>query len=167
MSDPLMRELNHHEYFRVQLAERFPDADDETLADTVEGMTHLNEMLAAVVRSQLDDRVLASALKARIDEMHERMKRLELRVDRKRELVATVMERAQIKRMTEPDFTLSLRQGQPKLVVVDESAIAEDYWRPQPPKLDRRRLLDQLKTGTVIDGATLSNGGLSISVRVT
>ena len=45
MSDPLMRELNHHEYFRSQLAEHFPDTDDEVLADTLEGLTNLNEML--------------------------------------------------------------------------------------------------------------------------
>ena len=69
MNQPIMRQLAHHEYFKVQLAERFPDADDETLRDTLEGLTDLREMIVAVARSQQEDRVLAQALRARIDEM--------------------------------------------------------------------------------------------------
>ena len=55
MRTPLMQELRLHKYLRDRLAQEFPDADEETLSDTVEGMTDLHEKLAAVIRSQLDD----------------------------------------------------------------------------------------------------------------
>ncbi len=39
MTHALLHELVHHKYFREQLAAQVPEADEETLLDTVEGMT--------------------------------------------------------------------------------------------------------------------------------
>ena len=36
MTHPLIHELAHHQYLREQLAAQFPDADEETLLDTLE-----------------------------------------------------------------------------------------------------------------------------------
>ena len=47
---------------------------------------------------------------------------------------------AEIKRLVEPDFTVSLRASRAPLVVVDEELIPEGFWKPQPPKLDRQGL---------------------------
>jgi hypothetical protein len=55
MSNALIHELTYHDYLREQIRNDFPDIDEETLADTLEGLTNLNEMLGAVVRSHLDD----------------------------------------------------------------------------------------------------------------
>ena len=41
MSDPVFRELTYHRYFRERLEVAFPDADEDTLMDTLEGMTNL------------------------------------------------------------------------------------------------------------------------------
>ncbi len=60
------RELCHHRYLRERLEEEFPDADEETLHDTLEGMTNLTEMLAEVVRSCLEDQSLVSAPRSRV-----------------------------------------------------------------------------------------------------
>lgn len=165
MSHLLLHELAHHQYLRERLAAEFPDADEETLHDTVEGMTDLTEMLAAVVRSQLDDLALVSALRVRAADMQQRLLRIEQRASKKKELLTSVMERAGLKRLTEPDFTVSLRQTQPPLILVDENEIPSEFWKPQPPKLDRQGLISALKVGRDIPGATLGNGGLTISVR--
>ena len=85
MNQPIMRELAHHAYFQAQLAERFPDADDETLRDTLEGMTNIAEMLAQVLRSALDDQSLAGALKARMTDMQVRLSRFDERARKKRD----------------------------------------------------------------------------------
>ena len=39
MSQPVLHELTHHRYLRERLEAAFPDADEETLMDTLEGMT--------------------------------------------------------------------------------------------------------------------------------
>jgi Siphovirus Gp157 len=165
MDPSLLIDLKQHELLRQQLRVEFPEIDAETLRDTVEGLTNLPELLARILRSHLDDLALLSALRTRILDMQERFARLEVRADKKRALVASVMERADIKKLTEPDFTASLRQVTPGLVVVDETAIPEPFWRPQPPKLDRKGLLAALNTGQAVPGATLGNGGKTIAVR--
>ncbi len=165
MSNPLLHELAHHQYLRERLAAQVPDTDEETLLGTLEGMTDLNEMIASVVRSRLDDLALHAALRARMSDMHERAGRLEQRAGTKKEVVASVMERAGLKKLTEPDFTLSLRSTTPPLVVTDEGEIPEDFWKPQPAKLDRQGLLTALKAGREVPGVVLGNGGVTISVR--
>ncbi len=165
MQPNLIHELSHHQYFRDKLQEEFPDADEDTLRDTLEGMTNLTDMLGAVLRSQLDDMALTAALRARIADMQERLARIDARAAKKRELVTSTMERADIRKITEADFTVSLRPKPPPLVLVDEKEIPEDFWKPQPAKLDRQGLIAALKAGRDIPGVTLGNSALTISVR--
>jgi hypothetical protein len=161
--------INNAVLYRDQLlkslCDRFPDADQETLCDTVEGLTDLNEMLEAVVRSRDEDIALTNALKSRVDEMNDRLWRLKGRADKKKEIVADAMDRAGIKKIEAPEFTISCRRTTPPLLVDDESAVPEKYWRPQPSKLDRSGLIAALKAGERISGAILGNAGITISVR--
>jgi hypothetical protein len=157
--------LAAHERCRALLEERFPEIDDEALRDTLEGISELPEMLATILRSQLDDLALAAALKSRLAGMQERLSRIADRAEKKRTLVAAVMERADLRKITDPEFTASLRPTPPPLVVTAEGDIPSTYWKPQAPKLDRGSLLAALKAGECIPGATLGNGGVTIAVR--
>ena len=75
------------------------------------------------------------------------------------------MERADIKKLSEPDFTASLRPTPAPLIILDEALIPADYWKVQPAKLDRRGLAVALGEGRPVPGATLGNGGSTIAVR--
>ncbi|MEE9183333.1 MAG: siphovirus Gp157 family protein [Acidimicrobiia bacterium] len=165
MSHAMIQELTHHQYLRVQLEAEFPDADEETLLDTLEGMTNLAEMLAEVLRSCLADQDLASALRTRIGDMQERLSRFEERALKKRGLVTSVMEEAGLKRIMEPDLTVSLRPSRPPLMIIDEAAIPRDFLKSQPDKLDRLGLIAALRDGRDIPGAVLGNPPMTISVR--
>jgi hypothetical protein len=165
MRTDLRYSLGEYQNLRNRLQAEFPEADDGTLRDTVEGLTDLPGLLASILRSQLDDLALLAALRARILDMQERFARIEVRADKKRALVASVMERADIKKLAEPDFTASLRQVPPGLILLDEQTIPEPFWRPQPPKLDRKGLLAALNAGESVPGASLGNGSTTITVR--
>ena len=56
----LKAEFNRFQAVRRRLLAEIPDLDAETLADTLEGITDLKEMLAEVIRSALDDEALAA-----------------------------------------------------------------------------------------------------------
>ncbi len=51
--------------------------NEQTLADTVEGLTDIHEILASIIRAFLADEALASGLKGRIAEMETRLGRLQ------------------------------------------------------------------------------------------
>ncbi len=159
------QELTHHRYLRERLEVAFPDADEETLMDTLEGMSSLTDSLAELLRSSQEDQTFASALRSRMADMQERCARFQERARKKRELVCTVMEEADLKKLMEPDFTVSLRSSRAPLIIIDEAAIPGDYWKPQPAKLDRMGLISALSNGRDIVGAVLGNPPMTISVR--
>jgi hypothetical protein len=130
--------VSKHKSLAVSLANAFPEADEETLRDTLEGVSDLPGLLSTLTRSRIEDETLANALRRRIEEMQQRLERLEVRAGQKKALVLAAMEEVGIKKLVEADFTLSLRLGSPKLVVIDETLIPEEFWRPQVPKLDRQ-----------------------------
>jgi hypothetical protein len=99
----------------------------------------------------------------RIGDMQERLSRIEIRVEKKRETITGVMEKADLKKLEQPDFTASLRAVAPGLVVCDEGLIPAEYWKPQPAELDKRGLLAALNGGASVPGAGLGNGGTTLS----
>jgi hypothetical protein len=142
-----------------------PHIDEQTLADTVEGMTDLHEIVAAIIRAALTDEALATGLKGRITEMQGRLERLQDCAAKRRQIAKDVMVELDIKKITASDFTVSIRPGTPALLVLDEAAVPSIYWEPREPRLNRQELLNELKEGAEIGGVTLSNPDPVLSVR--
>jgi Siphovirus Gp157 len=142
-----------------------PQIDQRTLADTIEGLTDLHEIVAAIIRSALSDETLATGLKCRIADMQGRLDRLENRASKRRQIVKDIMVELDLKKITAPDFTVSIRPGMPTLLVLDEAAVPSIYWQPSAPRLNRQGLLSELKDGAEIKGVTLSNPEPVLSVR--
>ena len=161
----LKSELIRYQGTKERLLAAWPEIDCETLRDTLEGITELHEIIAAVIRSALVDEALQAGLRFRVDDMKERLSRLELRAAKKRQLALEAMTEAGLSKLEQPDFTASARAGTPALVVIAEDRIPEAYWLPQPPKLDRQAILGELKRGLDIPGAQMSNPKPVLSVR--
>jgi hypothetical protein len=162
---PLALEISIYQALRNRLLSEWPQIDEETLADSLEGITDLHEMIAAVIRSALVDEAHRIGLRTRLDDMRERLSRLGLRASKKRELALHAMNEAGLTKLEQPDFIALTRAGAPALIVVSEQVIPEAYWLPQPPKLDRQGLLGELKRGAAISGAELSNPKPVLMVR--
>ena len=142
-----------------------PQIDEQTLADTVEGLTDVHDILAAIVRAALADEALANGLKGRIAEMQDRLERLQECAAKRRQIAKETMIELEIKKITAPDFTVTIRPGMPSLLVIDEQAVPSIYWQPVAPRLKRQELLTELKQGSEITGVTLSNPEPVLSVR--
>ena len=158
-------ETTKHHLARERLLADYPNIDEETLCDTLEGITNLNEMIAAVIRSALVDEALQSGLRTRLADMKSRLARLEERASKKRQLALEAMTEAGLKKLEQPDFTASARAGLPALMVLEEDLVPEGYWVPQSAKLNRQSLLADLKRDVHIPGTELSNAKPILSVR--
>jgi hypothetical protein len=157
-------ELARYQLLKQRVLDDFSTLDEETLRDTLEGITDLHEMIAAVIRSALVDEALHSGLRSRLHDMKERLSRLEVRATKKRELALHAMAEAGLSKLEQSDFTASARAGSPALVVIAEDQIPE-AWLPQAPKLDRQSILGELKRGLEIPGAEMTNPKPVLSVR--
>jgi len=150
---------------RDRIRAQDPQIDEQTLADTVEGLTDVHEILAAIVRAALTDEALVTGLKCRLGDMQDRLGRLQDRAAKRRQIVKDAMVELDLTKLTAPDFTASIRPGMPALVVLNEDAVPKTYWEPGEPRLRRQVLAHDLKGGAEIEGATLSNPEPVLSVR--
>ena len=130
----------------------------------MEGLTDLHEIVAAIVRAALADEALATGLKGRIAEMQDRLDRLQDCAAKRRHIARDVMVELDLKKITAPDFTVSVRPGMPSLLVL-EAAVPSIYWEPREPRLNRQGLANDLKQGAEISGVALSNPEPVLSVR--
>lgn len=158
-------EVQNYVDLREALKIEFTNIDDETLEDTLEGLTDVRTIVAAVARSSLADEVMAGALKQRIDEMRERLSRFEAGRERKRELALTALQQMGLQKLVEADFTISVKNGAPVVDVIDEVRVPKEFWVPQEPKLNRGAIYKALKSGAEVPGALMDQGPPVLSIR--
>src|SRR5664280_600950 len=151
---------------RDRIRAQDPQIDEQTLADTVEGLTDLHEIVQAIIRAALSDEALVLGLKCRISDMQGRLDRLQDRASKRRQIARDVMVELDLKKLNAPDFTASIREGIPSLTVIDEEAVPSIYWQPSEPRLNRQELAYELKQGSEISGVALSDPEPILSVRV-
>ena len=161
----MLAQAEHFQVLAEQLRTDYSGIDDETLADTLQGVSDLPEMIEEIVRSSLEDQSLVEALKLRLEEMNARLSRFKERLEKKRTLACWAMGTSGIDKLQAEDFSVGLREGSLRLEVVDEGKIPEAFLVPQPPKLDRLKLTAALKQGEVVEGAALVHGEPHITVR--
>jgi hypothetical protein len=152
--------------FRRRLVLEHPEIDEGTLQDTLEGATNLAEALSAVIRSALLDERMALSLAERIKEMRSRQSRFEQSADAKRYVVLQAMQEASLYKFVEPDFTVSVRKNPPQPVIITEDEIPDEFWIPQPARLDKKAVGEALRGGRLVPGAMLDNAKSSLTIRV-
>lgn len=138
--------------------------DDEIIDTAVEGETDLHEALAAALGRLAELDALRLSIDTLMSSLQARGERLAKQREAIRTAMCVAMECGAVKTIEMPLGTVSMRTVAPAVEVTDESAIPAVFWRPQAPKLDKRMLLQALKSGAVA-GACLTPPSTTISVR--
>lgn len=140
-------------------------ADDDALReDTIEGQTDLKELISEAIDMAEDMEDMSDVIAKRIEALKARKARMENKAEMIRAAVASALGAVNLRTMRLPAATLTLKATPPKVIISEESEIPSQFWKPQPPKLDKKALAEALKNGPVA-GATLSNGGTTIQIK--
>lgn len=151
----------------VEIKRALQEHDDPRLIlDMIEGETDLAEACCAVLEETFEDETMLDGLKATIDLLQARKSRVERSIETRRGIILMAMEKAGLQTIKSPLATLTVRDTPPKAVIGDEALIPSKFWKPADPKLDRAAVVEALKGGEVVPGAQMSNGGVSLSIRV-
>jgi hypothetical protein len=139
-------------------------AEDEVLrADSVEGQTGTFEFLSKIVRLIGTTQAIASGTAGYISQLQERKARLERREHALRGLIFKIMQTADLKKAELPEATLSIRNGAPKVVIVNEHEIPDAFMRIKKEP-DRIRIKAALTAKEYVAGAVLSNSEPTLAI---
>jgi Siphovirus Gp157 len=97
-----------------------------------------------------------------------RRKAIENRAESIRKYLLTNMVNSGITKIECPYFKISVRTSPAVVVVIDESAVPDQYMRqPEtPPKTpDKKKIVDDLKQGVVIEGVRLEQDNKYLQIR--
>jgi hypothetical protein len=151
----------------VEIRRALREQDDpQLILDMIEGSTELHEAILVVHGEIQEDGILAEGLKAAIEGLQSRLARVEKSIETRRQIILSAMVKAEIGTIKSPTATLSVKETPRKTVISEEAEIPAKFWKPQDPVLDKKALGDALKAGEIVPGATLSNGGITLGVRV-
>lgn len=138
------------------------DMDEQTIADTLEGLTGDLEVKATNVAMFVRNlESSAEAIKAAEYSMSARRKAIEARAKRIREYLQAQMMRTGINKIECPYFKLAIRDNPPAVVIDAESQIPAEFMRtpePPPPTPDKKAIAEALKAGRDVSGAHLERG---------
>jgi len=153
------------ERLRVTYPQIWEDGDEQLLLDSLEGETDFHRFLAAVVRRICEAEACAEGIGDLIREVRERQARFEQRSNAMRALAFKLMTQADVRKLELPQATLSIRAGQPRVIITDEAALPPDCvrTRTEPDKITIKNLLAR---GDQVPGAELSNAEPALAVRI-
>ena len=158
------------EYSRVRrdLLETFPElADDaEMLRDSLDGETAAQDVVRSLIRGEKEDKAMAIAMRNLASTYEGRADYWAKRAIARRTAAMRLMQAMGERKITAPEFTVSLKSLPPQIDVYDEEALPQEFWDYQTVrKLARERLRAAIDAGQDVPGARKTNGDETIQVR--
>jgi Siphovirus Gp157. len=159
--DPLAVRLQVEQLFR-----EFPEmAEDEILrVDMLEGSTDLHKFLSTIESYRQEVMALVMGTDLILDDLLQRKRRFERREEGLRRLMFQMLQLAQLRKIELSAATLSLKNGSPRVIITDESAIPDDLCRFKREP-DKAAIKAKLQSNGHVAGATLSNAEENLAIR--
>lgn len=113
----------------AELIEPLCDGDEQLFSDMMEGESPVHDVIQRLHDHIASDGEMIAGIKARADDLAERRKRLEARVDNGKQAIGMVLRAAKLSKCELPEATYSVRDGKAKLVIIDPEAVPYEFTR--------------------------------------
>lgn len=149
------------------LLENLPSlADDEQLRlDTIEGATDALDIADRLIASIANAEAMADAVREQVEILRTRAGNFDDRAEGLRNVLRGLMDEMRVRKLERPRATVSIRAGQPAVIITDGDSIPDEYWRVTKTPA-KSQIRDALKAGKDVPGAMLTNGGETLSMRI-
>ena len=138
--------------------------DEELRLDTLHGCTNFVEIIDSLLLRTQDAEALAGACDNMIKEIKKRKDRFDTRSNFNRDLIKRLMEIADIRKLELATGTVSVTNKSPSVVIVDEALLPSEFLRIKSEP-NKTAIKDALLAGTEVAGASMSNGGTTLTIR--
>lgn len=149
---------------RADILEAFPEIDEATLTDTLDGEAGALDAVAMLIRAAREDEAMAGAVNAMMEDMKARRERFVQRAESRRRGAQSLMKAIGVRKVERPDFTASLRAAPARVEIPDDEAVPDVYCvvtkRPNKPEIR-----EALNNGMQANWARLSPGTETMGVR--
>lgn len=155
-----------HRNLKAELLALYPELaeDDQALADTLEGISRIDRVIAKLIEEALFREALVAGIAERMRELAERKSRLSAGAEKMRSMALWAMGEAGLLKLTEPEFTATAGVSRPSVVIVDEAALPDAMVRVVRSP-DKTLIGAELKLGHEVPGAMLSNPRAMLTVK--
>lgn len=156
------------DYIAILAMMEDPEVDEQTLADTLEGIEGALEDKAdnyARVMRQMD--ADAKAIKAEEERLYNRRKSIENRSAWLKKTLQTVMEETGKTKFKTQFFSFGIQKNAPSVVIdaTDIDSIPADYLVQQAPKIDKTKIAADIKAGADLSGIAHLEQTESLRIR--
>jgi hypothetical protein len=124
----------------------------------------LENALRQAVTASLAASAMAKAARERATELGERARRFDARAARYRGLMLAVFDTMGWRKKEWPEATVSMRQPQPGVQILNEAELPEAFVRIERSP-NKEAIRTALKDGEVVSSAVLTNGAVSLMIR--
>lgn len=142
---------------------RFPELQEDVIlrADMFEAETDIDAVLMKLVDMERTADAMSDGIQLYIEELEARQQRYGRRKEAARELIQAIMDRADLKKRELPTATLSVSYRKPAPVVVDETALPDEFCKfKRSPDMAKIKEAETLPPGVV-----MGNGREVLTVR--
>lgn len=137
------------------------DIDEQAFQDTLEAMDFTSQIeekaegYAKIITMLQGD---VNRCKEEEKRIAENRKAIENKIQQMKHRLQEAMEYTGQTQIKTPLFSLSVQNNPLSVFIPDESAVPESYLVPQPAKVDKKKILNDMKAGAVFDWASITQG---------
>lgn len=132
------------------------DGDEQATHDAVEGETSLFEAVDKAIERLLQLDTMQEAIKAQIKTIKGRQERLQAQEEAIRATLLDALTEVGLKKLERPLATLSVANGQPQLLPLNEPELPSRFWTTPDPAPNKVKIRAALLAGEAVPGAQLN-----------
>ena len=152
-------EINNRIQNAFDLSDQFGNLSEELFDDLNALQIDFEEKAISIASYIKNLQAESEAVNNAMNEMRTRRDKIDKNIQRIEEYLKYNLTSLSINEISScPYFKIKLKKCPPSVEIINEEEIPEEYWQERVTKvLSKRNLLDDLKAGIYIEGATIKN----------